>query len=61
MIFFLRCVLRWKCVRQRKKLTGFSAENLALISERYGRIIAKWQSQNLTSAGEKLAKKRRLS
>lgn len=56
MIFFLRCVLRWKRMRQRKKLTGFSAEELALISERYDRIIAKGRSQNLTTEGEKARK-----
>ena len=56
MIFFLRCVLRWKRMRQRKKLTGFSAENLALISERYDRIIAKGRKQNLTTDGAKARK-----
>ena len=56
MIFFLRCVLRWKRMRQHKKLTGFSAENLALISERYDRIIAKGRIQNLTTEGKKARK-----
>ena len=56
MIFFLRCVRRWKRMRQHKKLTGFSTENLALISERYDRIIAKGRSQNLTTEGEKARK-----
>ena len=56
MIFFLRCVLRWKRMRQRKKLTGFSTEDLVLISQRYDRIIAKGRSQNLTTEGEKARK-----
>ena len=56
MIFFLRCVLRWKRMRQRKRLTGFSAENLALISERYDCIIAKGRNQNLATEGEKARK-----
>ena len=56
MIFFLLCVLRWKRMRQRKKLTGFSTEDLLLISQRYDRIIAKGRSQNLTTEGEKARK-----
>ena len=56
MIFFLRCVLRWKRMRQHKKLTGFSTKNLVLIRERYDRIIAKGRSQNLTTEGEKARK-----
>ena len=55
MIFFLLCVLRWKRMRQRKN-RGFNAEDLALISERYDRIIAKGRSQNLTTEGEKARK-----